>query len=297
MSRPRPILAGRTYSVSRRVTQREFLLRPDDKVTNAVRYLVAYSAKKFNVGVIAVVAMSNHLHLVVHDFDGVLPSFLQHLHSLLGRVLNRARGRWENFWSVEEANYNHLVELGDEIAKTVYVLANPVEAHLVDRAGSWPGFTTFGWLDGRTVTAERPAWFFKETSKLPPKVEMRLVKPPSFPGAFAEWAEVLRAGVAEEERKAAATRERTGQRVLGRKAVRRTSPNTKPQTPAPRGRLRPFIAAKNFFARSRALDALEEFRRSHAFARAMFKLGWRDVPFPAGTWAMAQLAGVHVAQV
>lgn len=283
--------------VSRRVTQREFLLRPDGKVTNAVAYLLAYAAKKYNVGVIAAMAMSNHLHLVVHDFDGVLPSFLQYLHSLLGRVMNRARGRCENFWSVEEANYNHLVELGDEIAKSVYALANPVEEHLVDRAGNWPGFTTFAWLDGRTVTTERPGWFFKNTSKMPSTVEMRLIKPPSFPDTFEEWAAVLRAGVAAEEAKAAAKREKTGVRVLGRKAVLRTSPNAKPRTPAPRGKLRPFIAAKNFFARSRALDALEEFRRTYAFARAMFKLGWREVPFPAGTWAMAHLAGVRVSPI
>ncbi len=295
MSRPRPILAGRTYLVSRRISQREFLLRPDGKINEALVFVLLRALEKYNVRLVAAVAMSNHWHLVVYDPDGVLPDFLRYLHGLLGRVVNSVRGRWENLWSVEQVNINHLVDVSDVIAKAIYVLINPVTDHLVDRSIHWPGFNTYAWLDGRTITAERPRFFFGKRSKLPEKVTTKLVAPPGFRGTFDEWAETLRAGVAKKEREAAAERAASGRRVLGRKGVLAQSPHHRPATPAPRGGLRPFVAAKNVFSRMAALDELESFRMRHAFAKAMFKLGWRTVPFPPGTWAMVQIAGVSVA--
>lgn len=293
MTLPRPIVPGRTYLITRRCTQREFLLRPDDAIHDALEYLLLWAAEKYNVGIVAGLAMSNHWHLVVHDVDGVLPDFMRDLHSLTARALNRKLDRVENLWDVEQVNINHLVEVGDVIRKAVYTLTNPVSAHLVETSLQWPGFNTCAWLDGRVVTVQRPTFFFGPRSKLPPFVSARLVAPPEFRGTFDEWAERVRAGVAEKERNAAAERATLGINVVGEKKVRWKPWNRRPRRT--RKKIRPFIAAKNFFARSTALDEFDAFQRWHTFARTMFALGWREVPFPPGTWAMVNIAGVACA--
>lgn len=281
--------------ITRRCAQREWLLRPEEDVNEAVAYALGVALAKYGVGLLSGAAMSNHCHTTVVDREGELPAFMQYFHSLVARSLNLKLGRWENFWSVEQAHFCHLVEMRDVVAKTVYALANPVIEHLVEKAIHWPGFSTYAWLDGRTVTVKRPRFFYSEQTKLPKTVKLKLVAPPGFEGSYEEWAALVRAGVAEEERAAAEVRARTGRKLVGRKAVRAMSPATRAASVARRRGTKPFVAAKNLFARLAALDHLEEFRRSHRFAWLMFKLGWRDVPFPTGTWAMARLAGVSVA--
>jgi putative transposase len=281
--------------ISRRITQREFLLRPDDKVNQVLVFLVLRAAQMYGVGIVGALAMSDHWHLVVHDFRGNLPRFMQYLHSLTARVINAIRGRWENVWDVEQVNINYLVDVEDVVRKAVYVLANPVKAQLVERSIHWPGFNTYEWLDGRTVMARRPAAFFSAKSKLPKFVTGRLIAPPSFEGTFAEWAERVRAGVAGEERRAASERARTGTRVFGRRAVRRCSPHERAKSKATHRGMKPFISAKNPESRRRAAAELRGFRTTHERRRLEFIGGRRTVQFPPGTWALVHVAGVLVA--
>lgn len=280
--------------ITRRCGAREFLLRPEEEVVGAFTYALGMALEKFEVGLLGGAAMSDHWHGTVHDFIAEIPSFMQYFHALVARSLNCKLGRWENFWSVEQVHICQLVEVRDVVAKTVYALANPVIEHLVEKAGHWPGFSTYAWLDGRTRIAKRPRFFYSEKTKLPKLVALKLIAPPEFEGSFEAWAAAVREGVAEKERAAAKERERTGTRIVGRKAVRAMSTRTRAASVAPRGGMKPFVAAKNLFARLAALDALDEFRRTYQFARLMFKFGWRDVPFPAGTWALARLVGVSV---
>lgn len=295
VSLPRPIVAGRTYLITRGIAQREFLLRPDGKINDALLFLLLCAAKRYHVDVVAVLAMSDHWHLVVHDPRGLLPRFMQYLHGMTARVINSMYGRWENVWSVEQVNVNYLVEVEDVIRKTVYVLANPVKAQLVERSIHWPGLNSYAWLDGRTITVERPSAFFGARSKLPKVMTGRLVAPPGFEGTFEEWAERVRIGVAVEERRAAELRARTGSRILGRKAVRRASPHQRATSKRTHRGMKPFIAARNPDARRRALAELALFRATYAQRRLEFIGGDRTVLFPVGTWALVHVAGVLVA--
>jgi len=49
MPRPRQILANQFYLLSRRCTQRLFLLRPDDATTNAFLYCLAVAAQRYGI--------------------------------------------------------------------------------------------------------------------------------------------------------------------------------------------------------------------------------------------------------
>lgn len=296
MTRPRPILPSRTYFITRRCIQREFTLRPDDRINEALAYCLGRAAEETGVEILSFLAMSNHVHGTVHDRYGVMPEFTERFYGLAARVINCARGRWESLWVPGGNSFVHCVEVGDTIDKTVYTLTNPVRANLVDKAIHWPGVSSFAWLDGRTITARRPAHFAdSRRSELPERVHIKLVAPPEWKGSFGAWADRIRAGVADEERKAANKRVASGDKVLGRKAILAASPHRRPTTKEPRRRLRPCIAARNLFARLAAIEALEDFRIAYRIAREKFLAGRRDVAFPAGTWWMVQRWGAELA--
>src|SRR5262245_6742622 len=88
MTAPRQVLPDRTYFLTRRCTQREFLLRPDAITTGIFLYCLAIAAKVFSIELIAWCAMSNHWHGIVYDPLGRLPAFLEHFHKLTAKALN-----------------------------------------------------------------------------------------------------------------------------------------------------------------------------------------------------------------
>jgi hypothetical protein len=67
MTTPREIRPGHCYLVTRRCTQREFLLRPDDATNNAFTYCLIAAAQRAEVDVLLSCVMSNHHHTVVFD--------------------------------------------------------------------------------------------------------------------------------------------------------------------------------------------------------------------------------------
>src|SRR5881394_2178396 len=113
MTLPREVLPGRFYMVTRRCTQRQFLLRPDPQTNNAFNYCLAEAAQRHGIDVMLPVAMSNHYHAVVFDRHGTLPEFTEHFHKMLAKCMNALRGRWENLWSSEQVCIVRLVELED----------------------------------------------------------------------------------------------------------------------------------------------------------------------------------------
>jgi putative transposase len=80
--------------ITRRCSQRRFLMRPDGDTTNAFLYCLAVAAKRTQVDVIFFVAMSNHYHAGVIDTAGRLPEFLEYFHKLFAKHQNVLRGRW-----------------------------------------------------------------------------------------------------------------------------------------------------------------------------------------------------------
>ena len=93
-------------------TQRQFLLRPDEKTNQAFLYCLGEAAQRFGIEIVGWLAMSNHYHAVVHDPLGRLPDFACHFHQMLAKCLNVRWSRWENLWSTEPPTYTLLVESG-----------------------------------------------------------------------------------------------------------------------------------------------------------------------------------------
>jgi putative transposase len=296
MSLPRQVLSGAYYMITRRCTQRQFLLRPDRATNNAYLYCLIEAALRFQIDLVIMCAMSNHHHLIIRDRFGRYPEFIEHLHRLIARSQNALRGRWEHFWASGQTSVVHLVNREDVLRKIAYVATNPVKDHLVDRVDHWPGVTGYrALLTGRLLKATRPMHFFRKSGPMPETVSMQLGFPEDL-GAPDELRAELEGMVREIEEQAAAERRRTGIRLMGRAAVLKQSWRSAPTTFEKRRQMSPRIAARNTWARIEALLRNRLFVRAHAEARALWREGV-EVVFPAGTYWLRRFAGVTVADV
>jgi REP-associated tyrosine transposase len=297
MTLPRQILPGQLYLVTRRCTQRQFLLRPDETTTRIFLYTLGEAATRFGIELIAWHASSNHYHTVVYDPSGNLPLFLERFHKLCARALNARWKRWENFWAAEATCAVRLIEDADVLEKVVYALANPVTDHLVERVFDWPGASSLRYTGAapRTITIERPSIFFREGGPMPKIVTLEVAAPPTHRNDRRAWAERVHDAVREKERAARQERLATGARVAGRRGILAASAFDRPATYEPRRNLRPHIACLNRERRIRELLALRRFRAVHAEARRRFAGGQYDVIFPAGTFQMRVMFSVRCA--
>jgi putative transposase len=292
MTLPREIIAGRFYMITRRCTQRQFLLRPDRDTNNAFVYCLVEAAQRTGVEVILPCAMSNHHHTVVFDRYGTLPAFTEHFHKLLAKCQNALRGRWENMWAAEQVSVVRLLDPADVMRKLVYAATNPVKDRLVERVCHWPGVNgLMALLKGRPLHATRPRHFFSEDGKMPTDVALQLVLPLELGDADQFLAE-LRRQVAAMEAAVLAERRRTGAPVTGRRAILQQSWRDCPSSqPAPRRQLRPQLAAGNKWSRIEALLRNRQFIAAYRAARERWFAG---IPctFPIGTYWLHRFAHV-----
>lgn len=278
--------------VTRRCTQRQFLMRPDPGTNNAFVYCLAEAAARFRIRVLFTVAMSNHHHTGIYDPDGNYPAFLEHFHKLFAKCQNALRGRWENFWSSEQTSVVRLIEPDDIVEKMVYALTNPVKDGLVESAHHWPGVTSIHvLLHGGTLTASRPRHFFREEGPMPKTAMLRLERPPGFDHMdIDEFAAHVLERVRQVEQTVASERRRSGTGIVGRRAILHQHWAEYPKTQEPRRTLDPRIAGRNKWSRVEALLRNRAFRDAYAAARAALVAGIRGVLFPAGTYWLRRFA-------
>ena len=203
MTAPRQIEPSMTFFVTVRAVSRSHRFVPKPVVVDSLDFAVKATAAKYR-GRIALHEyefLSNHFHLLGTDVDGCLPDFMRDLNALLSKQLNALRGtRGTNI----EKDYNLVVvnmTTGDRaVEHAVYILANAVQAHLVERTSEWQAPNSFALEYGQPVVAERPEaglWLGKlahaerDTSRrskraayagkstVPKRVEFELVRPPA----------------------------------------------------------------------------------------------------------------------
>jgi putative transposase len=290
---PRQVLPGQFYLVTRRCTQRQFLLRPDPATNNAFTYCLIDAAQRAQIDIVLPCAMSNHYHAVIFDRYGRYPEFVEHFHKMFARSQNVLRGRLENFWSSDQVCVVRLVDREDVIDKLVYTATNPVKDGLVDKVHHWPGVNGLGaLLGGRPLQADRPRHFFRHQGAMPGSLELRLRIPPEL-GPEVEVLKELRERVATAEAAFAAARNQTGHRVRGRRAVLQQPWWDHPTTVEPRHNLRPQVAARNKWSRIEALRRNRAFVHDYLAARDAWLAGG-VVCFPPGTWWLARYARVPI---
>ena len=109
---------------------------------------------------------------------------MQWLNKTIAVCLNAYYGRFEPLWSAGSYSAVHLADAEDCIDKSAYLLANPVEAGLVNKGVAWPGPISrpddlLTGPEQKLYSAKRPGVYFSKNSKLPDRVELRLTLPPT----------------------------------------------------------------------------------------------------------------------
>lgn len=294
MSVPREVVPGRFYMITRRCTQRIFLLRPDAETNNNVVYCLAEAAARFEIDVLLPSVLSNHHHTIVFDRHGRIIEFVEHFHKMLAKCQNALRGRWENHFSSEPVSLVHLVGVDDVVDKLVYAATNPVKDGLVERVHHWPGVNGLSdLLNGRRLHARRPTHFFRADGSMPGEVSVELTLPPEL-GDPSEILRTVRERVAQVEAEHAARRAETGRPVIGRRRILRQSWRDSPTSHEPRRTLNPRVAARSKWHRIETLRRNLEFVAAYREARVAWLAGLHVV-FPTGTYWLRRFAGVPVA--
>ncbi len=295
MTLPREILPGSTYLITRRCTQRQFLLSPSEEVNQIFLYCLASAAERTSVQVHVFCVMSNHWHAVVTDVEGKLPDFMAWVHKYVAKTMNAKLGRWENFWSSNPYSAVRLESPEDILDKIVYVLTNPVAAGLVACGSQWPGLlskTTD--IGGRPLTVDRPKVHFRPDGPMPGRISITLKPPPPVVSmSLRKFVAEIQCRVKEMEDMIQAKFRKTRRRFLGPKACLKQRRADRPATQEPRREISPKIAAQDKALRTAALQRLRAFVTAYRAAFLKWKKGVRNVLFPAGTFWLRVHAAVR----
>ena len=294
MTLPRQILPGRSYLITRRCTQRQFLLRPSRVTNQNIQYCLALAAERTGVQLHAVCFMSNHWHGVLTDPHARLPEFLEIFHKLVAKSQNASLGRWENLWSSDKTSVVLLVCERDVLEKTAYTLANPTVAGLVKSPHDWPGVISNRFGEQRAV--DMPDGFFDHDGPLPEALTLRFVRPRILVGlSDTQLQAQLNAAIAKHVKRAREDMMLRGLPFIGRDAVLRQHFNATPKTPAPRRNPSPRIAARSTPDRVHAIGRMLAFVREYRAVWHEWRNGNRAALFPPGTYALRIYARVACA--
>lgn len=299
MTRRRIIEPGKIWALSRRTTQRYFLLNPDQarQLEQCYWYCLGVAAQRFGVLVHAGCLMSNHSHEVVTDVRGELPRFLQEFHRLLALTTKAFRGWPCEVFDKRSTSQHELVTPEAVLEALAYLVANPVEAMAVRYARDWPGAHTLPHDIGmRVVKVERPTHYFNaDNQKWPDFIELRLEMPTELQLDYGEELarERIAARVRERERRAWQESKRTRIAFLGARRVVRQSPTKRARSSEAFGLTPKFAAAGNPEAAQGAIRRIRAFNAQYDRALAAWMTGKRTVRFPAGTWWMRVCHGAR----
>jgi putative transposase len=290
---PRMIIAGRTYLLTRRCSERRFFLRPGKNVNAIVRYALFKAARLWRVEVHGWTVMSNHLHIVATDKFRELSNFMRTLDLEISKGVSPEIGRWGGLWEPGQFSAVELLDTEAMIEKLAYVLANPVSARLVRRATRWPGETSVHMAFGEVAVARRPATRYYRNSRQPESYELRLEPLPGMDPATC--LEIVRRRVRAIE-KATDVKMRNEQRkFLGPLRVLRQDPYDSPTSWEKRRGLNPTYASRDKWKRIETAQRNRAWLSAYREALARYRAGERDVIFPYGTWAMDRIYGCNCA--
>ena len=296
MSVARCLLPGRSYLITRRCIQRQFLLTPSKMIVNEILlFCLAHSANKYDVQVHAATFLSNHFHIVVTDTKGRLPQFMHWLDLYSAKCINAFRGRWGALFEPESYSGVDLIEDNDILDKMLYTLINPVQAGLVRWGFEWPGFRSRPEDVGeREYVVKRPEIFFSPKGSIPKEARLTFVKPERFSHmSDADFRKLFRGKYRALEESIQDKFDAEGREFLGARKIRLQNPYDTPWSHEEKREFNPRIACKRKWPRIAAIKELQTFRKEYRESLAKYRAGNHDVIFPAGTYWMRVHLGVR----
>ena len=291
---------GSLVAVSQRCFQARYLLNPNRRVNILLTGIVARAQQLYDVQIIGVSALSNHLHFLlwVHDARQ-LARFMNHVAGNIAREVGRIRGWSGSFWG---ERYTAVLVDDEEAAQAQqlsYLLEQGCKEDLVATPRQWPGLhAASAILSGRGLDGEwidrtscyrsqrRMEGELSSNQAFTTRVRIRLSKLPCWDHLeWEEYRDQVRSLIREIEQITAQRHTNQGTRPLGRRAVLRQNPQHRPQR-AKRSRT-PLVHAASRAARLRVLEAYRAFVARYRQAAKQLKQGRLGVRFPPGSFPPA----------
>ena len=282
--------------VTRRVAQRQFLLKPTPESKDSVRYCFHRAAKVYGIEIHALTVLDNHYHAILTDCHGELPKFMAWVDREIAHCVNEIYDRSENLWSVDHYSSVVLHDAEAVIGKLEYLFCNVVAALLVRDYRDWHGVrsTPADW-DGRVQKAVRPKVRFSQRDKRWAEVEVRYTIPPALRDRDPdELIAEMQRRIEARQREIVAEAKRNGRSFVGTARLEKLSPFDYPKSPRKKGKLNPTFAAGTPEGQRRARAMLKHFRSAYREALSKWRNGQSCV-FPAGCYWLARFANVCVA--
>ena len=291
------ILPAQSYLITRRVRDRTHLFRPDAAIRQTFMYCLFVAAQPLGIEVHAAILMSNHHHVFVTDPHGHVCRFMTRFHLLMAKCTKALR-RWQGT-VYEDADASLVALLTPEalVEKMAYVIANPVEAQLVEKATQWPGLSAWrNRPDKRWAEVQKPEVYFRKRNKrLPKTVTPVFTLPALLVNMYGQRRAVVAINnqIRRIERQAQAERVRTGKSALGAHNVLKGSTHDRASSEEPPVSLNPHFAVGRGqrATHQQAARTLKAFRDAYKKAFRQWRRGNRSVCFPPGTFWMVYVHG------
>ena len=256
--------------------------------TGLVGAALARAQSKCGVEIVAVVVMSNHIHLVIHTPRKNCSQFMRIFKANVTRAINRITGRRGPLWA-RRADVQPALDENASSERTVYCADNPRKANLVSDAELWPGLTLW---HGQEHTNEflfedfdTSAWRKAgRPSNLDPYFRtntLRLSPPPGMdPTEREAFASAIRSKL-QQHAQPSKTRSDTAPRPLGIQAILQTALEGRPKQAASSNRPYCFGSTEQ---KSEYFRQMTLIVAAHEASSTAFLAGNRDVEFPEGTY-------------
>ena len=285
--------------ITRRTLLRQYLMRPDDQVTQVWLYSLAVSAQRHHIDVHGFTLMSTHEHLTASDPRGVMGHFLRDFHRTVANAMKALLHMDGNFWEDAPSSVVHLRTTQAFIEKSGYVVANPVAALAVPHSRQWPGAIVHAdQIGNKRITVRRPdAYFDPKTKQWPATVTLDLTMPDLGDYSDHEARERIAQEAERLEDEARRNARAEGKTFMGVKQVKLVSRFKRATKAESHRELNPTFAVgrSNREALAVAALAVREFRRLYRTALNAWREKLRDVLFPAGTFVMRWLHAANIA--
>jgi REP element-mobilizing transposase RayT len=289
---------GALVDVTCRTGQGRRLFRPGLELNEVVLGVFGRAQQLYPVRIVFLAVLSSHFHLLV-DVDNAqqLADFMQYLCSNLAREVNRLTG-WEG--PAFSRRYQAIIVSPEEkaqVERLEYGLSQGCKENLVERVRDWPGVhaaraildnepLTGYWFNRSQEYAARRRGEDFDRLRYAEEVTVELSPLPCWQHlsdkTYKDRVASLVKGI---EERAAAERKRTGQPVLGVKAILAQDPLQRPacldRSPAPL-----FHAATRTMWQT-LYDAYAWFVAAFRDASEKLRAGDRAAPFPRGSFPPA----------
>lgn len=292
MTLPNRHLAGQIAHLTRRTTQRQFLLKNDKKnrAKNELGYLLGLTALRHDQTPHALVIMSNHTHICITDNNGRRSDFKRDFHHLTTKVINKRLERRESLWSSSAPGDTVLLDTQKVIDTMLYIWLNPVAAGLVSKVQHWKHFCILPRHWGKKMRFKQPDYFRKRKNSdhLPEFIEFTPMPPAMFDHLpLDEVIAMFEGWIKEGEKRIRAERKKKhGEKnIIGMKACFEQSHFATPETPAKRNALNPRFSSTCVKKIAAAIVAMRTFWRVYKKRWEGFLEG-STARFPAGTVSM-----------